>query len=656
MSPQQIHRTMIQAVALHQQGRSAEAEQAYRNVLRHDKRNADAMNLLGLIEHQRGNHQLAVELIGKAVRIRPQPEFFVNLSQAYRGLGKLNDCADACRRAVQLGPNIPEAWNNLGSAVKELNQPGEALKAFEKAIQLRPNYVVAHNNMGNALSQLERPVEAERSFRRAMELDPNYAEAYSNLGLMIGKKGRLDESVMLCRRAIELRPNLAAAYMNLGTALHEQGKLDEGNDAYRRGAALEPDNIRLAENLLGGYTQTTRWSPIEARDAHIAWAKRFAPPTKMLPPPANDRNPDRKLRIGYVSPDFRRHSVAYFFEPILECHDRERFEVFAYANIEHSDEITERLKLRFDQWRDVTSASDEALAQRIRDDKIDVLIDLAGHTAGNRLLAFGFKPAPVQMTYLGYPATTGIGAIDYRITDSLCDPPGMTDAYYSEKLIRIDAPFICYRPPESAPDVVDPPMLKNGYVTFGSFNRAPKAGPETIPLWATLLLAVPNSRLLLKSRGFGDHGSRARILDGFAACGIANQRIELVEANQGLADHLAFYGRMDIAVDTFPYHGTTTTCEAMWMGVPVVSLLGHTHVSRVGLSLLRSVGSDRWVADDRDRYVQVAESLAGDYELLRQIRHGLRARLTNSPLCDAGRLTKAIEQAYRDAFIHWATA
>ena len=657
MNSQQIHRAMINAVAQHQRGQLAEAERAYREVLKHDKRNADAMNLLGLIEHQRKNHQVAIDLIHKATTIRPQPEFFVNLSQAYRGAGRLKDCVDACRRAVQLGPNIPEAWNNLGSALKDLNDPNEAIKAFERAIQLRPNYAVAHNNLGNALGQVERPAEAEAEFRAAIALDPNYAEAYSNLGFLIGKLGRLDESAALCRRAIAIKPDFVAAYMNLGTALHQQGKLDEGNDAYLRGGAIDPNHIRLHENLLGAFTQTTRWTPRDQLRASVNWGEKFAKPqaAKILPH-TNDRNPDRKLRIGYASPDFRRHSVAYFFEPILEHHDRAQFEITLYANNETPDEVTERIRNRADRWRDVTSLGEEELAKQIREDRIDVLVDLAGHTAGNRLVAFGYRPAPVQMTYLGWPATTGVSAIDYRLTDEISDPPGMTDAYYNEKLIRLSAPFLCYRPPENSPDVVDPPVLRNGYITFGSFNRAPKAGPETIPLWARVLQAVPNSKLLLKSRGFGDEGSRRRILDGFAACGVATDRILLVEAIASLREHLNSYGQVDIALDTYPYHGTTTTCEALWMGVPVISLIGHTHVSRVGLSLLTAVGFESLTAATPDRYIQLAQELASDLVKLGDLRRQIRPRLLASPLCSAERLVTDIQLAFRHSFATWCRA
>ena len=576
---------MQQAVALHNAGRLAEAEKVYRDVLQKDPRNADALQLLGLIEHQKGNNERAVELIRKAVTIRPRAEFLINLAQAHKALGKTQEALEATQRALQMAPNIPEGWNNLGSLLKDLNRSAEAADAFRKAIALRPNYAVAHSNLGNALAQLGDAKGSEAALRRAVTIDPNYAEGYSNLAHLLTVLGRLEESVLLCRRAIALKPQLGAAYSNLGKALHAQGLMDEGNEALRVGAAADPTNAQLHENLLGCFNHTTRWSPEEALAAHIAWAKRFAEPATPpapIAPHANDKSPDRKLRIGYVSPDLRRHSVTYFLEPIFANCDRGAFEIFAYSNTEKLDDVTERLRNMCDGWRDIRALNDDEAAALIRQDRIDILIDLAGHTMNNRLAIFGRKPAPVQMTYLGYAGTTGLSTVDYRITDEISDPPGMTDAHYTEKLIRLSPPFLCYSPPPDAPAVADAPVLTNDFIRFGSFNNAAKIREETLALWSRVLAAVPNSRLVLKARALGDVGARRRIFDGFARHGIDAARLELIEAGQTLVDHLDAYKVMDVALDTYPYNGTTTTCEAMWMGVPVVTRAGRTHVSRVG--------------------------------------------------------------------------
>ncbi len=641
---------MQQAVALHNAGRIAEAEKVYRDVLQKDPRNADALQLLGLIEHQRGNNERAVELIRKAITIRPRAEFLVNLAQAQKALGRTQESLESTQRAVQMAPNIPEAWNNLGSIFKDLNRTAEAADAFRKAIALRPNYAVAHSNLGNALAQLGDAKEAEASLRRAVAVDPNHAEGYSNLGHLLTMLGRLEESVLLCRRAIALKPQLGAAYSNLGKALHAQGLMDEGNEALRVGARMDPTNAQLHENLLGCFNHTTRWSPEEALAAHVAWAKRFAEPATPITPHANDRSPDKKIRVGYVSPDLRRHSVTYFLEPIFANRDRGAFEIYAYSNTEKPDEVTDRLRAMCDGWRDIRALSDDDAAALIRNDRIDILIDLAGHTMNNRLAIFGRKPAPVQMTYLGYAGTTGLSTVDYRITDDISDPPGMTDGHYTEKLIRISPPFLCYSPPSDAPPVAEPPMLSNSFVRFGSFNNAAKIREETLALWSRVLVAVPNSRLVLKARALGDAGARRRIFEGFARHGIDAARLELIEAGQSLVDHLDAYKVMDVALDTYPYNGTTTTCEAMWMGVPVVSRAGGTHVSRVGLSLLTTVGHPELTAANDDAFVTTAVELAGSQARLTALRRGLRDQVRASPLSRAAEFTRRFELALREAW------
>jgi predicted O-linked N-acetylglucosamine transferase (SPINDLY family) len=348
--------------------------------------------------------------------------------------------------------------------------------------------------------------------------------------------------------------------------------------------------------------------------------------------------------------------VTYFLEPIIAHRDRGAFQMFAYSNNERSDEVTERLRAMCDGWRDIRALDDDQAAALIRQDRIDILIDLAGHTMGNRLGVFGRKPAPVQMTYLGYANTTGVRAIDYRITDSLSDPPGMTDAHYTEKLIRVSPPFLCYRPPDEASAVADPPMLTNGFVRFGSFNNASKIREETIALWSRVLAGVPNSRLVLKARALGDAGARRRIFSGFAAHGIDTARVELIEAGQSLVDHLDAYSTMDVALDTFPYNGTTTTCEAMWMGVPVVSRAGQTHVSRVGLSLLTSVGHAELATETDDAFVTTVVDLASNPHPLTDLRRVLREQVRTSPLCQAAGFRRRFELALREAWrIYCAT-
>jgi predicted O-linked N-acetylglucosamine transferase (SPINDLY family) len=641
---------MRRAVALHQSGDLRAAEEIYREVLRLEPRNADALQLLGLLAHQAGQHQQAVDLISRAIAIRPRAEFFVNLSQAQRGLGQMSDCLESCRRAVEIDPKIPEAWNNLGTTFKDLNRLREARLAFEKALALRPDYVVAINNLGNTLVEQGEAQYGEAMLRRAIQINPSYAEAYSNLAHLLTRLGRLEESVQLCRRAVALKPQLGPAYSNLGTALHAQGLMDAGNEAYRIGAEMDPNNGPLHENLLGCFNHTTRWSAADSKAAHVAWASRFAEPEIEIPPHTNDRSPEKKLRIGYVSPDLRTHSVTYFLEPILRERDRNAFDVIAFSNTQNPDQTTQRLRDMCDGWHDIRAMSDDELAALIRRERIDILIDLAGHTKGNRLPVFGRKPAPVQVTYLGYAGTSGLSRMDYRITDDVTDPPGMTDDHYTEKLIRLQAPFLCYQPPADAPEVAEPPVVKEGFIRFGSFNNAAKIGEETFGLWSRVLTQTANSRLVLKARAMEDPGARNRILDGFARHGITSDRLELIEVGQSLRDHLDAYKVIDIALDTFPYNGTTTTCEALWMGVAVVSRVGNRHVARVGLTLLKSVGLTELSAETDDAFVSTAIAMAGDSPRLSELRRSMRDRMKRSPLTDAAGFTRKFERALREAW------
>jgi len=359
------------------------------------------------------------------------------------------------------------------------------------------------------------------------------------------------------------------------------------------------------------------------------------------------------LRVGYVSPDFRRHPVASFIEPILAAHDRKRFEVFCYAVHLKPDAVTARLKALADHWREIGSLDAEAAANLIREDGIDVLVDLAGHTANNRLAVFARKPAPMQATYLGYPGSTGLPAIDWRITDAVADPLGAAEALHTEKLMRLPETFQCFQKPSDAPAIGPVPMLKAGHVTFASFNMLAKVHPALVARWAGILHAVENSRLVLKAAPFRDAGTRAHYHAMFATHGIAAERIELLGYIQSPAAHFALYNRIDVALDTDPYNGATTTCEALWMGVPVVTLAGRSHVGRVGTALLTHLGLEDLIAATPEDYVARAVSLARDPAKLASLRETLRPRMEASSLTDPARFTKALEDAYREMWRQW---
>jgi predicted O-linked N-acetylglucosamine transferase (SPINDLY family) len=388
---------------------------------------------------------------------------------------------------------------------------------------------------------------------------------------------------------------------------------------------------------------------------HIHFAAQFTEPLRSyLSAHSNDPTLNRRLRIGYVSPDLRNHSVAFFIEPILMSHSKEHFEIYCYSDVSSPDEVTHRIQKHANHWRSIVGISDEKVAELIRRERIDILIDLAGHTGGvNRILLFARKPSPVQISWIGYPSTTGLSTIDYKIVDDLTDPDGKTDQYYTEKLIRLPETFLCYLPDKNCPDVAALPALYKSFITFGSFNNFPKIGQQVILLWTEILKKVPNSHLIIKSLSFYDQTVISYIRNLFLDQGIEAERIELLQPFPSLREHLALYNRIDIGLDTFPYNGTTTTCEALYMGVPVITLAGNTHVSRVGVSLLSTVGLPELIAQTPEEYVAKAVNLAKDIEKLKSLRISLRGMMSRSPLTDAKKFTHHLEKAYQKMWATW---
>ncbi len=388
-------------------------------------------------------------------------------------------------------------------------------------------------------------------------------------------------------------------------------------------------------------------------EEHNKWAEKHA---NQIIASTNFKRPKKakpRLRVGYFSPDFRRHSVAYFVEPILEQHDIERFEIFCYALVDNPDVTTDRLKSLAEHWRSIENLPDDEVVKLIRDDRIDLLVDLAGHTYKNRLLVFAYKPAPLQLSYLGYPNTTGLPTIDYRLTDSFADPPSKTEASYTEKLVRLEPTAWCYRPMGSVPAVSELPAKENDYITFGSFSMFYKLNGKVLSLWAHLLTQIAGSRLTLKAKSMADSSVRKSVIKQFADFGIVEERISLKSYEPSYEQHLENYREIDIALDPFPYNGTTTTCEALFMGVPVITLEGEEHRSRVGVSLLKQVGLENLIAKTPENYVGIACSLASETEALAELRKNLRARMENSPLMDEAGFTKRLETVYQEMWQKW---
>ncbi|MES2920553.1 MAG: tetratricopeptide repeat protein [Verrucomicrobiota bacterium] len=537
--------------------------------------------------------------------------------------GMLEKAGKLCRKVLSKQPKHSQAFHLLGLMAHQGGDPAAAADWHRKAVTAKPDFAEAHNSLGAALLACRKLDESVESFRRAVAIKPDCARALGNLGIVLKDCGLVEESVDAHRRALAAYPAWHEARSSLLLTCHY---------------LFENDTV----SLLGEHRN---WDSIHA--GHLAG---------IITPHANRRETDRRLRIGLVSPDFKDHPVIRFLLPFLEHHDREQIELFAYSHVAEPDQWTELVRKKVDHWRSLVNVPDAAAAELIRGDEIDILVDLAGHTNGNRLMVFARRPAPVQVTYLGYPGTTGLSAMDYRITDALADPPGLTDAQHSEQLIRLQGCAWCYGPDTEA--LLGPgPAADRGHVTFGSFNNLAKVNERMLRVWARIIEAVPGSRLLLKSAGFLSMAARKRTREALiSGTDISEERLDIRGPEDSHQAHLELYREMDIALDTFPYHGTTTTCEALWMGVPVVTLAGRSHVSRVGVSLLTNAGLPELVAESEDEYIRIAVELAQNTERLSTYRASIRDTMRGSGLLDASLFAKEFEAAFRQMWLSWTTS
>ncbi len=672
-----------------QTGQLQQAEQIYRRILALKPDNAEANHLLGVIACQVGQFEAGSQLIRRAIQVDPgYAQAHKTLGWALQGMGRLEEAAQCLKKALGVKPDFAEAHNDLGTVLRELGQHDAAVDCFQKAIEFKPDLFIAHNNLGNILLEQGRTDEAIGCFQKTLALQPDFYIAYNNLGNALKIKRQYDEALSNFQKAIGLKPDYAGAHINLGATLQDTGRLDEAVTSFQKAIAFKPAyaeahyNLALAlskqakeEEALTSFRKALTHKPnfviahssllfylnylasVCQQDIYqesLQWDNRQA--KGMLPSGRTYKNvpqKERRLRIGYVSGDFKDHSVAYFIEPVLTAHNRENVEICCYVNVAQPDTVTERLQASADHWTDISRRSEQEIADQINRDKIDILVDLAGHTKHNSLLVFARKPAPIQVTWLGYPNTTGMQTMDYRFTDAIADPAGEADGLYSETLIRLQNGFLCYQADISAPDVADPPCLEHGYITFGSFNNLRKMQPGVVQCWAQILHGVPDSHLLLKSKLFEDNGAKKRYLQMFIDEGIAAERLELYGRLPDKEDHLKFYSKVDIGLDPFPYNGTTTTCEALWMGVPVVTLLGERHSGRVGASIMHHVDLPELVADSVESYVQLAQSLANDQDHLLTIRSGLRQHMRESELMNKKLFTTTLEKTYRQLWANW---
>ena len=645
-------------VLLRAQGKVDKAESVYLKLLAHVPNHPKALFNLGSLLWDQERFEEAEASFRAALSINPDyPEALLGLGRTCRETDRLAEACKAYTRAVRIRPDSAEAHFNLGNIHKDLGRFEDAATSYQQALEINPDYAQAFCNLGSAFREMGRADTAMACYRRALDSDPDFAEVYNNMSILHTEQGRIGEAIFCCKSAQALRADFAESYNNLAQALKYSGKVKESITWYERSLALAPETAFVHSNFLYALSYLEDMSPEAVTRAHHHWAKcHGASITDRFQDHSNTADPGRRFRVGYVSPDFRKHPVATFIEPVLAEHDRSAMEVICFSEVRRKDAVTRRLRRLADRWFDTAGITDQRLAGMIQTAGVDILVDLAGHTAGNRMPLFSLRPAPIQVTYLGYPNTTGLSTVDYRITDAWADPPGQTEDWHTEDLVRLDHGFLCYTPPEAAPEVGPPPHRETGSVTFGSFNNMAKFNAGVASLWAAVLKKVPESRLIMKFKTLSDPEVRQTVIDAFGANGISSDRLSLHGFLPSLADHFAFYNQIDIALDTFPYNGTTTTCEALWMGVPVVALAGRIHAARVGVSILTGLGLSELVAQIPEEYVQTAVALARDRLRLDAMRKGLRLRLQASTLMDGTGFTRRLENAYRAMWGRWCAS
>jgi predicted O-linked N-acetylglucosamine transferase (SPINDLY family) len=684
-----LHARMVaEGVRLHRAERLVEAESAYRSVLAADPHHADALHMLGVVAHQSGHFAPAIELIGQAIAINPHvAEYHANLGSALKDIGNLALAEQSYRMALQALPAFPEVLVNLGLVLQAQGRSDEAaawaalaavssnkkdyiaaVRALEEVLRCDPTATWLKPHLAAVIDKIAmddiaagRNAEASRKLARAAGLNPDSADIQFHLGCALQAVERYDDAIAAYRQSTGLRPGFAPAWNNLANSLRFCRRLDEAIESFRRALSVQGNldgirsNILLTMNYAEGISAELFFAEhLEFERTLSSRAIADGAQDASESQHANMPDPARRLRVAYVSADFRAHPLTRFLEPILANHDDAKFEIFCYSCSTISDEFTRQIRAKIDQWRSFVGLNDEAAAQLVRDDSIDILVDLAGHTGANRLPVFAHKPAPVQVTYLGYPATTGLAAIDYKIVDRLTAPLGRgLDELHTELLWRLEGPMWAYSPQAGMPAVSPPPATRAGFVTFGSFNTIIKLGSGAVRAWAEILRAVPGSRLRIATVPEGE--TRAQLNTEFASLGIEASRLTF-HARLEPGAFWELHAATDIALDTFPCNGGTTTFETLWMGVPVIALAGADNqilVSHVSAGILRGLALDELIGSDHGDYVRRAVELARDPVRLANLRAELRGRLSASPYLDHAGFTADLEGAYRAMWQRW---
>lgn len=551
------------------------------------------------------------------------------------------------RECLSETPEQPDILYALGEVCYLQNKNNEAITALVRAVRLSPDNAGYRFSLGTMLQVASRYAAATEQFQAAISLDPDNASAHLGLGKNYYDQDQYGDAIECYSRAGKLQPNDHMSWFNLALAYMRVGKADLADENLRRALARNPGSTAIHSCLLLNLHYRENITNREILDEHRLWEKMHAVRLERYSGYTTWKSgPVRRIRIGYVSPDFRRHSVAFFISPVLAGHDRTRFEVVCYSDVEHEDAVSARLRNHADGWHNVHALNDPELGEKIHTDGIDILVDLSGHTNHNRLTVFARRPAPVQVTYLGYPGTSGMTAMDVRISDQWADPEGESEQWHTERLVRLPGGFLCYEPFEMSPAVAPLPGELSGNITFGSFNNLAKVTSTVIATWSQILKEVSGARLIMKARGLDDAVVVAGLREQFLSHGVPAAQVEYVGHTPSLEQHLGLYAKVDVALDTFPYNGTTTTCEALWMGVPVITLAGTSHAGRVGSSLLFRLGLDEFITDSTAAYIKLAVEQAGQMEGLACLRSGMRKRMEDSSLTNASLFCRELEEAY----------
>ena len=675
----QLEQLLQSALGFHQSGNFSQAKQLYQQIVKVNPSHALATHYLGAIEHQEGNSSKAEQLIRKSIKLDP------TMFQAYNNLGvilleldKPDQAISNYLKLIKLKPNYADAHCNLGAVYDAQKEYGKAIDSLKNAIKLNPNYVNAYNTLGVIYRKLDKLDDSISCLSKVIKLEPNFAEAHNNLANALFDKRNYKAAISSYQSAIEYKPNYAEAYSNLGRSYKKAEQFEKAVKPFEQALALQPQNttfltnfaflyhdicmseravefykkiIQIDPNEVGNLIQMNCFSEFDQAElyqSHLDWgndliSKLPSPQIKHKKLSTSQTGP---IRIGYVSPDFREHSVSYFFEPLIANHDKEKFEIYCYYNNTESDHVTQKIQSHCDHWRPIYTLEDAEVVKKIKKDKIDILVDLSGHTDKNRLPVFAYKPAPIQVSWLGYPNTTGLRTIDYRITDEQCDPESENGSFHCEKLIRLPHGFLCFKGDESIKYEENPPVLTNNYITFGSFNNFTKVTVEVLELWSKILLAIPTSRLLMKASQLANDMTKQNVISILNSKGVQTERVTLLGRVNSYDEHLKLYSKVDIALDPFPYNGTTTTIEALWMGVPTLTYKGVHHISRVGTSIMCRAGLDNFVASDKTDFLNKAIILSSDTQYLNNLRSSIRERMVQSDLCNAKQFTQDMEHCF----------